>query len=160
MTAKRAMGQCHGAARGCVADANGGGWHTADCPALYPLQPQPGDTKDALTRLVAHVRTADDDAGDVWLSEALDLISEAREEHRRTLASAVEAVHIGKDTLARLDALNTDHERVKDALRLCQAKMGEVRQAALREAREELASLSNAAAVEQLQSIRDASEEP
>lgn len=83
---KRTMGQCL-----CHPDEMGIRAHVPDCPALYPLQRQPGDEKDALTRLTAWCRTArDTENPDGWEYGALDLISEARAEQRANLASVTQ----------------------------------------------------------------------
>lgn len=88
MTTKRTMGQCM-----CLAGNPpfSAGPHLPDCPALYPLQRQPGDEKDALTRLVAHIRKAH--GVDEWTAVALDLISEAREEQTRLRQERFDALN-------------------------------------------------------------------
>jgi hypothetical protein len=79
MTTKRAHGPCT-----CQRWHPNAG-HEADCPSLYPSQKEP----DALTRLVRLIRESDAHPTD--LSEAMDLISEAREEQRRARAVAARA---------------------------------------------------------------------
>lgn len=147
MIAKRAMGQCSETCHAYMASPErvGMNGHSADCPALYPLQPQPGEQKDALTRLVVHIRLRDPDCVDF---EALDLISEAREEHKTVIVE-----RDGADERARmlLDAKNAivgvfeqkvaglEHDLAKtmDTLLATQKRMGEGRQTNLDEGREQ-----------------------
>lgn len=123
MTTPRTMGQCHGTARGCFYGAP----HTPDCPTLYPPQRQPGDEKDALTRLVAHIRLGAWNATEAFTDAALALISEAREAHKSAL------LEVG----ALIGALESEKARFRDALLATQKRMGEVRQRAMDEGREQ-----------------------
>jgi hypothetical protein len=89
LPAKRTMGQCseecqrYSVAPICGTALPG---HLSTCPAIYPLQRQPGDETDALTRLTAHLREEFGDGDREQTSSensalyvALDLISEARD---------------------------------------------------------------------------------
>lgn len=147
MTTKRTMGQCM-----C-----GGGLitnHSPDCPALYPLQRQPGDEKDALTRLVAVVRQMAEEQlqrrSDALAEQALDLISEAREEHTRArdsadsdfagLSKAISSAQPlpecnsagGIVIRNEIESLRFDLAKATDALLTTQKRMGEVRQDAIK----------------------------
>lgn len=154
MTTKRTMGQCQCNPARAMEDK---GLHYSYCPALYPLQPQPGDEKDALTRLVAHVRNLEGvvpNGHDTALS--LDLISEAREEQNRARDSADTDFSGLSRAIARNEPLPTcnsaggiviaaelyrlhaELNKATSDLRLCQAKMGEARQQAQREARDDV----------------------
>ena len=73
MTTKRTHGPCT-----CQQWHPNAG-HEADCPALYSAQQEP----DALTRLVRLIRESDAHPTDI--AEAMDLISEAREEKKKSV---------------------------------------------------------------------------
>lgn len=81
---KRTTGQCMGLIRGCSIDSMGLWTHVSDCPALSPLQPQPGDEPDTLTKLTRLVRTFPELCSPTTRMEeaeqALAIISEAAEE--------------------------------------------------------------------------------
>lgn len=86
---KRATGECNCgkvaqemALLGCPAG------HLPDCPSFYPLQPQPGDEPDALTRLTREVRALGEMIGSGGVDVLLALISEAREEQRKSVIKA------------------------------------------------------------------------
>lgn len=100
---KRTTGQCHGTAHGCEY-TEAGVLHTGSCPALYPLQPQPGDEPDTLTKLARTVRAVGMLSSDGRIEElvehALALISEATEE-RKALEVLAE-----RRKQERLDALS------------------------------------------------------
>lgn len=70
---KRTTGKCN-----CYPPPAGGFKHDANCPSLYPLQPQPGDEPDTLTRLARLVRTRRGMSGDAFEHATLDLIARAR----------------------------------------------------------------------------------
>lgn len=183
---KRTMGQC---SEECIrhryaSAMNGACGHLASCPALYPLQRQPGDEKDALAKLAAHVRTAWDLgrsstmrlSAEEWESAALDLISETREDLKRACTEEdrlrTDAVSLRRElTKAKADisclrvekdganerarmlldakndiaddlrqkvaALEHDLAKTMDALLDTQKGMGEVRQQAMQEGREQ-----------------------
>lgn len=123
--AKRAMGQC---SEECLSSRHAslridGGGHIATCPALYPLQRQPGDEKDALTRLTALLRDVPEDPGSARVAAALDLISEARGEQKQT-ANAARAYAKEAASAKTLVTTLTSHQ-------------SEVRQQALKEGREQ-----------------------
>lgn len=128
---KRTHGQCT-----CYPLA-GEGKHLPDCPALYPLQPQPGDEPSALTHLTKLTR---DDTCLGWglsamqQEQALALISEAAEERK-----ALEAAHRAAE--ARFDAC--DKERVAalgqvEELKAGQRSASEARRQAFLELAEDL----------------------
>lgn len=124
--------------------------HRPDCPTLYPLQRQPGDEKDALTRLTAHVRSFAQRAdliapshGDAQTFEhaALDLISEAREEHKAAdaqRASEWQQERTGRNALGervldleqQRDTFAADLAKAKEMVRTLTLQQTEVRQRA------------------------------
>lgn len=132
---RRTMGQC---------TCQGGNMthlrvHTSDCPALYPLQRQPGDERDALTRLTALCRKAweigRNDAGrisaDDFEAQALDLISEARN-------STADGAY-WKDQHA---AARADLAKAKDMVRTLYGQQSEARQQAFRDMAGELIDMT------------------
>lgn len=123
--------------------------HLAACSALYPLQRQPGDEKDALTRLTARIRAAPLDAGvdgGAWEASALDLIHEAREEHRTADAQRArewQQERTGRTALGervldleqQRDTLAADLAKAKEMVRTLTLQQSEVRQRFLLEGR-------------------------
>jgi hypothetical protein len=83
MTTKRTNGPCTcGSTPRRTEDGRTVLEHCPYCPALYPAQQEP----DALTRLVRLIRESDAHPTDI--AEAIDLISEAREEKKKAVATA------------------------------------------------------------------------
>jgi hypothetical protein len=117
--------------------------HLAGCPALYPLQPQPGDEPDTLTKAIRTVRSlhsfANHDRADSLLEEAINLISEAASE-RKALKERLKAYEdtqrYASDSNARYLKMGQQQGRVALATELLSAPW-----ATLEDAREYLNTL-------------------
>lgn len=110
MTTKRTMGQC--TCRKYLPHQTLEG-HAPDCPALYPLQRQPGDEKDALTRLVAHIQGV---YANTWQDEALDLVLAVRADIATGLRAVSDARLATAQSEERAARLEAERDRACDAL--------------------------------------------